>query len=229
MDNVYFVFKNISSEDYLGITKLPSILKAEKDINFIEIEGRDGVLTQDLGSYRSVVKTVECTIKDLTQIDFICSWLDGNGEVIFSNEPNKKYKATIKNQIEFTQLVSTYDYHKFIIQFDCQPHGYSIDDSIITLTSAGTIYNSGSANSKPIVKVFGTGAITLAINGNIINLTNVIEYVTINSDLVDCYKDTLLKNNDMNGDFPILVTGNNTISWTGTVTKVEIIPNFRYL
>ena len=229
MNDVYFIFKNISSEDYLGIKKLPSIFKAEKDINFIEIEGRDGVLTQDLGSYRSVVKTVECIIKDLTQINFICSWLDGSGEVTFSNEPDKKYKATIKNQIGFAQLVSTYDYHEFIIQFECQPHKYSIDNSTITLTSAGTIYNSGSANSKPIIKVFGTGAIALTINSNVVSLTNVSEYVTLDSEMMDCYKGTQLMNNYMSGEFPILTVGNSVFSWTGTVTQIEVTSNFRFI
>ena len=230
MDDVYFIFNDISSKDYLGITKLPSIFKAEKDINFIEIEGRDGVLTQDLGSYRSVVKTVECIITDLTQIDYICSWLTGSGEVIFSNEPDKIYKVTIKNQIGFTQLVSTQDYHEFIIQFECQPKKFSISNDIITLTtSPQTIFNSGSANSMPIIKVFGTGAITLTVNSNVINLTNVSEYVTINSDLMDCYKDTQLCNNLMSGEFPELIVGNNIISWTGTVTKIEILPNWRWL
>ena len=230
MTDVYFTFKNISSKDYLGITKLPSIFKAEKDINFIEIEGRDGVLTQDLGSYRSVIKTVECIITDLTQIDYICSWLSGGGEVIFSNEPTRKYRATIKNKIEFTQLVSTHDYHEFIIQFDCQPHGYSTDNSVITLTtSPQTIVNSGSANSKPVIKVFGTGAITLTINGNVVSLTNVSEYVTLDSEMMDCYKGTQLMNNYMSGDFPELIPGNNIISWVGIVNLIEIIPNFRYL
>ena len=230
MDDVYFIFKNISSKDYLGITKLPSIFKAEKDINFIEIEGRDGVLTQDLGSYRSVVKTVECIITDLTQIDYICSWLSGGGEVIFSNEPTRKYKATIKNQIEFTQLVSTYDYHNFLIQFECQPHKYSLSNDIITLTTTPqTILNSGSANSRPIIKVFGTGAITLTINSKVVTLTNIVDYIIIDSDLMDAYKDTQIMNNYMSGEFPELIPGNNTISWTGTVTKVEITLNSRWL
>ena len=229
MEDVYFIFKNISSENYLGIKKLPSIFKAEKDISFIEIEGRDGFLTQDLGSYRSIVKTVECIITDLTQIDYICSWLTGSGEVTFSNEPTRKYKATIKNQIEFTQLVSTYDYHKFIIQFECQPKKFSLTNNVITLTIPGTISNSGTANSNPIIKVFGTGAIMLTVNGTIINLTNVVEYVTIDSYLVDCYKDTVLKNTDMSGEFPQLVPGINNIGWSGTVTSLEITPNFCYL
>lgn len=228
MNDVYFTFKNISSKDYLGIKKLPLIFKAEKDINLIEIEGRDGFLTQDNGSYRSVVKTVECIIKDLTQIDFICSWLSGPGDVIFSNEPDKVYKATIKNQIEFDQLVSTHDYHDFIIQFECQPHKYSLDNSIITLTAPRTIFNNGTANALPVIKLYGTGVLTLTINGNIVNLTNIVSYVTIDSYLMDCYKDTQLMNNYMTGDFPILVPGINAISFTGA-TKIEITMNIRFL
>jgi len=227
IDEVYFIFNNISSQDYLTIKTLPSIFKAQKDINLIEVEGRSGFLTQDLGSYRGIVKTIECIVKDLSQADYICEWLDGGGEVVFSNEPDKVYKTVINNQIELSMLIKTY--HSFLVQFQCQPHKYSLQNNAITLQATGTIYNSGSAIALPIIKLFGTGSLTLTINGNLVNLTNVSEYVTINSDLMDCYKDTLLKNNDMSGEFPILEVGNNNISWTGTVSKVEITPNWRYL
>lgn len=227
MKQAYFIFNNISSEDYLMVNKLPPIIKAQKNIQKIEIEGRDGFLTQDNGTYKGTIKPVECTIMDLDNLDFICSWLDGSADVIFSNEPERIYKATIISQIPFDKIAATF--HNFLIQFECQPHKYAISDSIITLTIPETIYNGGSVNSKPVIKVYGTGSINLIINSNVINLTNVSGYVTINSDLMDCYKDTLLKNNDMNGEFPQLIVGNNTINWTGIVTKVEILPSWRYL
>lgn len=223
----YFIFNGIDSSDYLIINKLPSIFKAQKDVEKIEVQGRDGFLTQDNGNYKSIIKTVECTIKDLKQIDFICNWLTGSGDVIFSNESDKKYKATIINQIEFKRVFV--NFHSFIIQFECQPHKYSISNNKITLTTSGTkIYNKG-ADSRPIFKIFGTGNIDLTVNSNVIHLTNVVDYVAIDSDLMDCYKDTVLKNNYMNGEFPILVNGVNTISWTGTVTKIEVTPNWRWL
>lgn len=223
----HFIFKNISSEDYLMVNKLPSIFKASKDIEKIIIEGRNGFLTSDKGTYSGTVKSVECTIMDLENLDFICGWLDGSSEVIFSNEPDRIYKATIINQIEFKKVAATF--HTLIIQFECQPHKYSLANSIITLTSPGTVFNSGSVISKPVLKLYGTGSIDLNINSNIINLTNVSEYVVIDSELMDCYKETMLKNNDMNGEFPELIVGTNSISWTGTVTKVEITPNWRWL
>lgn len=36
-------------------------------------------------------------------------------------------------------------------------------------------------------------------------------------------------NSAMSGDFPVLLPGTNAISWTGSVTKIEIRPNWRYL
>ena len=33
----------------------------------------------------------------------------------------------------------------------------------------------------------------------------------------------------MSGDFPTLLPGQNAISWTGNVTKVEVQPNWRFL
>lgn len=227
MKQAYFIFNNISSEDYLMVNKLPPIIKAQKDIQKIEIEGRDGFLTQDNSSYKSIIKPVECTIFNLDDLDFICGWLDGSGDVIFSNEPDKIYKATLINQIPLDKIA--WVFHTLLIQFDCQPHKYPIENNPIILTSSGTIYNSGNTSSKPIIKIYGNGNIDLNINSNVINLLNVSEYVTINSDLVDAYKDTMLFNNQMIGEFPELIKGNNLISWSGTVTKVEIIPNFRYL
>ena len=113
----YFIFNDIDSTDYLIISKLPSIYKPQKDVTKIEIPGRHGFLTQDNGSYKGILKTAECTLINLNNIDFICGWLTGAGDAIFSNDPDKKYKATIINQIEYLKILSTF--HSFIIQFDC--------------------------------------------------------------------------------------------------------------
>lgn len=223
----YFYFNNILSTDYLTVETLPPIIRAAKDIEKIEIEGRDGFLTHDLGSYKSTIKNMECWIKNLDDLDFICSWLTGTGDIIFSNEPDKVYEITIINQIDFKKFVK--DFHKFIIVFECQPKKKSIDNPIITLTSAGTIFNSGSTDCNPIIKLFGTGSITLIINGLNIYLTNVSGYVTLDSILQDAYKDLVYKNNYMSGEFPVFKVGNNSISWSGTVTKLEITPNLRWL
>lgn len=47
--------------------------------------------------------------------------------------------------------------------------------------------------------------------------------------LTFCYQGTALMNDHMNGEFPVLKPGMNAISWTGTVTKVVVKPNWRFL
>ena len=222
----YFTWKNISSLDKnIMVNKLPDIERPPANIEKIVISGRDGFLTQDDGTYQSTVKTCECSL-DNGNIDDVCSWLTGSGDVIFSNEPDKKYKATIINKIPFSKIIPTF--HSFIIQFDCQPQKYSTANALITLTTAGTITNPATANSKPIIKVYGNGTINLTINSTAITLTNVVDYVTIDSPLMDAYKGTILKNNDMVGEFFELLPGNNAINWSGTVTKIEIQGNWRF-
>ena len=45
----------------------------------------------------------------------------------------------------------------------------------------------------------------------------------------EAYSGTTGLNSAMSGEFPVLKPGQNAISWSGDVTKVEISPNWRYL
>ncbi|BDR81645.1 hypothetical protein N072000002_18280 [Clostridium tetani] len=50
-------------------------------------------------------------------------------------------------------------------------------------------------------------------------------YVIIDSVLKDAYKDEVLKNEDMIGEFPVFKVGENAISFSGNVSKVEVVIN----
>lgn len=226
MEEPYFIFKNVSSKDMgILVNELPLVIKVNRDMNKIPIPGRDGFLTEDFGTYSGTIKSCECTLLDIDLVDQVLAWLDGSGEVIFSNQPDRIYQGSIINQIPFSRIIE--QWYKFIVIFDCQPFPLMENNQDVTLTVAGNIYNSGAYKSKPVIKIYGTGAINLTINSKVINLTNVSEYVTIDSNLMDSYKDTLLRNGDMVGEFPEFIVGENTISWTGTVTSVVITPNWR--
>ena len=61
----------------------------------------------------------------------------------------------------------------------------------------------------------------------IVELTDISGSIVIDSALQEVYKGTTLMNDHMSGDFPLLKTGQNTISWSGTVTRVVVKPNWR--
>lgn len=209
----------------------PVIPKAQRDVEYFTIPGRSGSLMVDYETYQDILIPVTCWFKDPTipnQSDKIKAWLDnGEGPLTFSNQTDKYYIAHVSDQFDISQEIDNFG--KFQVNFRCQPFKYATNNETITLESAGIVYNPGTIESQPIITVYGTGDIALTINSKTIQLTNVADYVTVDSVLVDCYKDTALKNNDMTGDFPVLIPGTNSISWTGTVTKIEITPNWRWL
>ena len=108
----------------------------------------------------------------------------------------------------------------FDANITCSPFQYS-DMPAINLTAPGTVYNPGTEKSLPYIKVTGTGAITLDINGRDF-LMNITDYIEIDSELGYTYRGTAGMDDKVNGALPYLDPGANVISWTGTVTKVEI-------
>lgn len=100
----------------------------------------------------------------------------------------------------------------------------------MTITqSTGTITNPGSVYSEPIITVNGTGEITLMVGQTIVELSDITDSITLDSELQEAYNGSQSMNACMSGDFPILKPGLNGISWTGNVSSVTIRPNWRYL
>lgn len=223
----WFIWKDINSLDFgIIINKLPPVIKAERNINKIEVLGRNGFLTEDYGTYKGYAKSVECTIRNLEYIDNLCSWLNGFGNVIFSNEPDKIYRANIVNQIPIEKIAR--NWRKFIIQFECQPFKY-LESELLIINKPISIYNEGTFESQPYMKIHGSGDISLNINDEVIKLKNINNYIELDSEIMECFKDNINCNNYMSGEFPIFKVGENRISWTGNVSKIEITPNWRCL
>ena len=97
----------------------------QRKINEIKVSGRNGVLHEDEKTYQNYTKDAECHVMDRSQIDEVCGWLTGFGEVIFSSEPDKVYRAYIKNQIEFGSILK--NINDFLVQFDVEPFKYSVN------------------------------------------------------------------------------------------------------
>lgn len=67
------------------------------------------------------------------------------------------------------------------------------------------------------------------VGTTIMELTGISENIVIDSVLQEAYIGNTLMNDHMSGDFPVLKPGQNAIGWSGTVTRVVVKPNWRYL
>lgn len=148
-------------------------------------------------------------------------------DLIFSDNLDRKYKARVNNQIEFSRIIRSLK--RFAVEFEVQPFMYKAAPSLLTLTEPTSILNIGTFESEPIITIYGQGDITLTINNLNLILNGIDGKITLNSEILNAYKDTLSLNNKMSGDFPVFSVGENTISWTGSVTKLEIKPNWRWI
>lgn len=225
--NNTLVWKGKTAEQMgLKIISLPPIQISTERVEEKELDGRDGTLTF-LTGYTSDEKTVEADYRGNKPME-ISNWLQGSGEVIFGNLPDRYYKARINNVVPISQVLKNYLYN-FQVKFKCQPFGYLIQGKKLrTITSKGTILdNPGNYESLPIITCYGSGKGTLIINGTSYTITNINNLI-----ILDCAMEEVLDDKGKYFEseyFPKLTIGKNTISWSGGITKVEIVPRWRCL
>lgn len=229
----FIVYNNEISQNLdLIIENTPQIPPSNIEYEIVPIDGGEN-LTKIKGfndieiSFDFAYKAIpEEYLMKKARID---GWLLGNinKNLVYSLDNFSLYKVK-RISIGQTSTASRI-LRRFTVTFICEGLKYMLSGfERVTITTTGTILNNfGSYEAKPIIKIYGTGTITVNINGKSFTVSSVGSYVTVNSVLKECYKDSTNRGKYMTGDYPILHRGQNAISWTGTVTKLEIIPNWR--
>ena len=225
----YIELNGVRSTTITGllIQSLPPISKPLIRTEIEEIDGRDGDIITKLG-YSAYNKEVEIGLRGNFDVDDVIKYFDSDGIVTFSNEPDKYYHYQIIEQIDFERLVR---YRTAKVTFHVQPFKYSTTEEQEDFTNLGnlhevTVTNSGNIKSKPRITIYGSGTINLSLNGNqifVIALGNEGQ-ITIDSAQMEAYNGGILRNRLVTGDYDnfALNIGENTLSWTGSVSEIEI-------
>lgn len=234
----YIIFNNKDSRDIRGllISELPPISRASMRVKETVIDGVDGSIIEELG-YESYDKTVIIGLKIGADVDKVAEFFTGNGEIVFSNEPERYYIGRVIKGIDFERMLR---YRVAKVTFRVQPFKYDRVEVAREATYAGEpvgsevieqrmiIENIGNHTSKPIITIKGAGKFPIYINGESVfsydftekaQISSVEDYknykgtVVIDCEKQEAYFEDKLKNRYMAGDFPILAKGNNVVSW----------------
>lgn len=167
--------------------------------------------------------------KDLSDYEYklISNWInDIQDNRLMTDE--EEYTCYIVKNIECTLFQKVYENcYRIALKFICEPYlRYVIEDDFL-ITSSTSIMNYENNVAYPYIKIVGNGDIDLIVNGNISSYKNVSGYIELDCELQECYKNNTLKNSLMNGDFPQLEKGLNTISYNGNITEILIKPRWR--
>ncbi len=216
----------------IHVTRQPDVFRASERLQHTAVPGRSGTLTVREGEdvYDDFILPVECAVNSLESLDVLTAYLRGTGSLVLAALDGYHYVASVVNQIEFAQVMRGRDDRTFTVTFRCAPYRYKDNVTDIAITQSGSfVENPGNIASEPIIKVTGSGDITLLIGTQAVTLTGLDGSVTIDTPLKEAYDGDESMNGIMDGDFPTLAPGRSAISWTGSVTGVTITPNWRYV
>lgn len=229
----YFIFDGQDSRNYgVYISGHGTFDSPVREINQISVPGRNG----DLIGRGSRLQN-----KDLTYPAFI-----------YSDFKNKiaSLRSMLLSRPGYCRLSDTYhtdefrmavfrgaltvetternDAGQFDIVFLCKPQRFlTSGETVQTFTSNGTITNPTLFNAQPLIRVYGTG--TLTIGNGTIAISAADEYTDIDTEMMRAYKGATPRDSYVTTsgiDYPVLTPGSNTVSKTSGISKVEITPRW---
>ena len=227
------IFNNKSSADCrIQVAHPPGYAYPERDYTITHIPGRNGDIIQDNGCYKNVERTYEVSF-DAPNEDFatyanaVSAWLHsttGYARLEDSYEPNYYRMATYQESNIFENLYNQAG--TATIVFECKPQRFlKTGDNTIAIQNSLTIMNPTGFEAYPLFKVTGTSGV-LTVNGNSITISSIEDFVMLDCELQDAYKENINKNSTISGTFPVLKPGSNTIRWTGSISSVTMKPRW---
>ena len=198
------IWKGVPSTniDGLLICELPTITKPPLRVKETAIDGRDGSIIEDLG-YSTYDKHITIGLHGGFNIDKVIKYFSGEGEIIFSNEPDKVYTAKVINQVDYNRLLR---FRQAVVSFRVQPFKHKYNEAYKetkTATASGAILH--------IDKIYKIVAL------NVDGATGKMN--TVGKNLFD-YKANLIKSssgltNVINGDGGITTSGIPSVNYAG--------------
>lgn len=212
----------------------------EYEVDFLSIPGRDGDLIAGSGRFPNVQVTYSVfipakTVSELSQkITAVKAWLYSglNSYHTLSDTYDTAFfrHAVFAGKLDIEDELNRVGI--FTISFSCKPFRYdAAGTESVTLATGEVMLNPYPFTSKPILRIEGSGKGTLTIQSEGINatwnFTSIDGYVEADSEQMNFYKDAEPKNDTVSGDgFPLLYPGETTLSFSGGITAVTVIPRW---
>lgn len=149
-------------------------------------------------------------------------------------DPGKIYRVMVRDYIDFDSKYYMGEGQSLNVRLTVHPWKLYVGNFKKTLTASGNIVNPYSRNSKPLFKITGNGDVTLKVNGINFLIKGINGHIWIDSEQMFAYRDVsgVITNDNSKihtRNYPIFKPGTNTISWVGSITKLEIEPRWRTL
>lgn len=228
--NKNLFYDNKSLADF-GIRALclDPFTSAEPDIETTHIEGMDGDLHFYPGSFQNIEMSYLCIIStDFTRkYAAFKAWFNSKRGYKRLEDPIYPDLYRMARTKNITTKSSSSDPNSFEVTFDCKPqHFLKSGDQKLELSTSGTVYNPTFYNSRPLIRIYGTG--DAKIGSETVTISKNDNYIDLDSEVQDAFCGSENKNSEvqLSGDeFPVLVPGSNSVTLASGM-RLEITPRW---
>lgn len=227
-----FTFNGIYSGNYgVWVNGGGTFGAAARRYSKVIVPGRNGALTIDDGAFDEIEHPYECFIIDsytanIRDLRNALMAVNGYARLVDSINTGEFYRARYMDGLEVDTLENA-NGGKFKLRFMRDPRRFlTSGETAVTFTANGTITNPTLFESRPSIRVYGTG--TLTVSGVACQINYNPGYIDIDSEMQDCFYGTTNCNDYVTfsgDDFPTLQPGSNGITLSG-ITRALVTPNW---
>lgn len=228
----------------IRIERAARIIRPRRKSDVVSVPGRNGDIVFMQDAWDNYIQPYEiffgtgANLSAEEAADAVSQWLhsaSGYAQLEDTYEPDIIRQAYYVDEQDIANAIT--EYGRETIRFNCRPERYlrSGMNSINLSTSGVIVTNPTGFASRPLIRVNANGTCALTISGGgktyTVSLTAVQQYIYLDCDEQNAYKTAGTNLNDKvnitNGvDFPRLSAGNNTVTWSGAATSVNIVPRW---
>lgn len=235
MLNDYFVYDGVNSKTLgLQLQSFVEVASPNANVTTKKVPGMNGVLNMWDGSYGNRECVANCFVLENYVNDYVSNILQLGfrnstyRRLELSNDPDCFMMARLESAGDTDVRCGVLAPIK--LKFDCKPQKYTKSGEFpLTFSKSGKLYNTG-MTALPLITVYGNGSGKIKVGGTAVTINSISSYVTLDCEIQDAYKGLENKNSTISADeFPQLGPGENSISFSGDITKLEITPRWWHL
>ncbi|MDO4778507.1 MAG: hypothetical protein Q4A42_03010 [Tissierellia bacterium] len=214
------------SELNIVFNELPSIPKPVRRTEERIVSGRDGTLTIDKGTYDNISLTLtghaECTRSELI------AYFGNFGELKFETSADRFWKYRVVN-LDIREILDDGELLSFGITLSFSPYKYLDSGKEKIFGTSMSLANNYNSDAYPILRIYASGDIGITKNlVQVMRITGVEDYVIVDCEADVIHRDNVNYDSRVTGDVFFLDSNKTTIlNFSGGVSKVELIPNWR--
>lgn len=235
-----FTFGNHGTKEFFTkVERYPVQKSPARKMETISVDGRNGDLHICQNAFSNYIQPYDCYFrqvgKAMPQLAHeVKAWLmakAGYHKLIDCYDPEHYRLAAFAGPMDIENILNKYG--RCTVEFDCCPQSFLVSgDTPVTFEDAGVIENPTAFEALPVITVYGNGAGTVTVGETTVQIYEIVDPIILDCESQNAYSQPgegapeNCNSQILAIPFPSLLPGGNPVSFSGDITKVEIVPRW---